>query len=145
MRSQRNFDLKKPQGGRLDLLDFPFKVRNPDLVPHALDLDPTIYGIDPFWEIKFLTDPGDPPPDVLQPGETVNLHMLLVPAVQKINPVLAAAPAQAPQQLSLRRCEPGGRGGAAGWRADRRHHSRARYLSCDAADHHALGVLSFEF
>jgi len=94
MHSQRNLDLKRAHPQRLDLLDFVFKVRNPDLVPHTLVLDPHIYGIDPFWKIKFLTDPGDPPPDVLEPGQTVNLHMQLVPAVQAAT--FAAAPAQAP-------------------------------------------------
>jgi hypothetical protein len=94
MRSQRNIDLKPAHPTRLDLLKFNFKVRNPDLVPHTLELSPTIYGIDPFWEIKFITDPGDPPPDMLAPGETVNLIMLLLPAVQPS--LAAAAPAQAP-------------------------------------------------
>jgi uncharacterized repeat protein (TIGR01451 family) len=94
MHSQRNLDLKPAHPQRLDLVDVPFKVHNPDLVPHTLKLDPHIYGIDPFWKIKFLTDPGDPPPDVLLPGQTVNLHLMLVPAVQAAS--FAAAPAQAP-------------------------------------------------
>jgi hypothetical protein len=94
MRSQRNIDLKPARPNKLDLLDFTFKVRNPDLVPHTLELSPTIYGIDPFWEIKFITDPGDPPPDVILPGQTLNLHMLLVPAVQKTQ-LFGAAPTQA--------------------------------------------------
>jgi hypothetical protein len=68
-------------------------VRNPDLVSHTLELSPTIYGIDPFWKIKFLTDPGDPPPTVLGPGQTVNLHLRLVPAVAQ---GAFTEPAQAP-------------------------------------------------
>ncbi|MFL5801298.1 MAG: hypothetical protein ACJ8CR_06110 [Roseiflexaceae bacterium] len=93
MHSQRNFDSGQGWAHQLDRIDVPFQVRNPDLVSHTLQLSPTIYGIDPFWKIKFLTDPGDPPPNVLQPGQTVNLHLRLVPAVAKAANI---APAQAP-------------------------------------------------
>jgi uncharacterized repeat protein (TIGR01451 family) len=79
--SQRNFDSRAGWAGQLDQIDIPFQVRNPDLVSHTLELSPTIYGIDPFWKIKLLTDPGDPPPNFLAPGQTVNLHARLVPAV----------------------------------------------------------------
>jgi len=94
MRSQRNVDLEPARPTRLDLLDIPFLVGNPDLVSHTLELSPTIYGIDPFWKIKFLTDPGDPPPNVLGPGETMHLHLRLVPAVAA--EAALAAPAAAP-------------------------------------------------
>ncbi len=81
-RSQHNVDLRKPLPFDIGNLDITFTVGNPDLVPHTLVISPTVYGIDPYWKPVFVTDPGDPPPNVLQPGQMVNLHMLLLPAVQ---------------------------------------------------------------
>jgi uncharacterized repeat protein (TIGR01451 family) len=96
MHSQRNVDLVPARGAQLDLLDIPFQVGNPDpLVRHTLQLNPTIYGIDPFWKIKFITDPGDPPPDVLEPGQIINLHLRFEPAAGPVS-AFAVAPAAAP-------------------------------------------------
>jgi hypothetical protein len=95
MHSQRNVDIAPARPTRLDLIDIPFVIHNPDLVSHTLRLDPTIYGIDPFWKIKFLTDPGDPPPDVLEPGQTVRLHMIFTGGVALSS--AAIAPAAAPE------------------------------------------------
>jgi hypothetical protein len=82
MRSQRNVDLRRITIAGFPSLDVPFRIGNPDLVTHTLTLTPTLIGIDPFWKPVILTDPGDPPPNVLGPGQMVNLHLMLLPAVQ---------------------------------------------------------------
>ena len=78
MHSQRNVDLRRMPVSGLGGLDIPFVIGNPDLVGHTLKLVPTLYGLDPSWQVEFYINPGDPPPDVLGAGETVNLHMILV-------------------------------------------------------------------
>lgn len=80
-RSQRNVDLRRPLPLDIGKLDVTFTVGNPDLVAHTLVLSPTIYGIDPYWKPVFVTDPGDPPPNVLQPGQILNLHLRMTPAI----------------------------------------------------------------
>jgi hypothetical protein len=99
MRSQRNIDIARVRPTRLDLIDIPFKVGNPDLVSHTLELDPILYGIDPYWQVKFITDQGDPPPDVLEPGQIVNLHLLFTGGVALSG--AAIAPAAAPSDYSF--------------------------------------------
>jgi hypothetical protein len=99
MRSQRNIDIVRVRPTRLDLLDIPFKIGNPDLVSHTLELDPILYGIDPFWKVKFITDQGDPPPDVLAPGQTVNLRLQFTGGVALLGAALA--PAAAPAEYSF--------------------------------------------
>jgi uncharacterized repeat protein (TIGR01451 family) len=99
MRSQRNIDIVRVRPTRLDLIDIPFKVGNPDLVSHTLELDPILYGIDPFWKVKFITDQGDPPPDVLAPGQTVNLRLQFTGGVALLG--AAIAPAAAPAEYSF--------------------------------------------
>jgi hypothetical protein len=96
MHSQRNIDIARARPTRLDLVDIPFKVGNPDLVSHTLKLDPTLYGIDPYWKVKFVTDQGDPPPDALGPGQIINLHMLFTGGVALSGAAItpAAAPAE---------------------------------------------------
>jgi hypothetical protein len=93
MTSQRNFDSGIGWAHQLARIDVPFQVRNPDLVSHTLQLSPTLYGINPFWKVEFLTDDGDPPPDVLEPGQIVDLHLRFVPATVG---TAAVAPAQEP-------------------------------------------------
>jgi hypothetical protein len=78
MHSQRNVDLRRMPVSGLGGLDIPFVIGNPDLVGHTLKLIPTLYGLDPSWQVEFHINPGDPPPDVLGAGETVNLHMILI-------------------------------------------------------------------
>ncbi|HET9220972.1 MAG TPA: hypothetical protein VFO07_00625, partial [Roseiflexaceae bacterium] len=99
MRSQRNIDIVRVRPTRLDLIDVPFKVGNPDIVSHTLELDPILYGIDPFWKVKFITDQGDPPPDFLAPGQTLNLHLQFTGGVALSS--LALAPAAAPAEYGF--------------------------------------------
>jgi hypothetical protein len=84
MHSQRNVDLRRIPVSGLGALNIPFVVGNPDLVPHHLELIPTVYGLDPGWQIQFFHNPGDPPPDMLGAGETANLYMVLI-ALNKPN------------------------------------------------------------
>jgi uncharacterized repeat protein (TIGR01451 family) len=78
MFSQHNVDLRRIPSSGLGGLNVPFVIGNPDLVSHHLELIPTIYGLVPDWQVSFFTNPGDPPPDVLGPGESVNLNMILI-------------------------------------------------------------------
>ena len=79
MRSQHNVDLRRIPVSGLGDLNIPFVVGNPDLVPHHLELVPTLFGLDPnVWQVDFHINPGDPPPDMLGGGETVNLNMILI-------------------------------------------------------------------
>ena len=94
-RSQHNLDLVR--GSRLDPTHggfITFTVRNPDLVTHTLKLDTIVYGIHPFYHVV-IRKPGpipDPPPDVLGPGEQINLAIGLLPAVQAIGAHAPLAP-----------------------------------------------------
>jgi uncharacterized repeat protein (TIGR01451 family) len=83
MRSQHNVDVVRPRTIHLGDLNVPFRVYNPDLVKHTLKFDPTIFGIDPYWMPSFVDDNGAPAPNEIMPGQMLNLHMLLLPAVQK--------------------------------------------------------------
>jgi hypothetical protein len=78
MYSQHNVDIRRISSSGLGGLNVPFVIGNPDLVSHHLELIPTIYGLVPDWQVSFFTNPGDPPPDVLGPGESVNLNMILI-------------------------------------------------------------------
>jgi hypothetical protein len=78
MHSQRNVELRRMTISGLGSLDIPIVIGNPDLVPHHLVLVPTFFGLDPSWHVQFLPNPGDPPPDILQPGEMVMLHMVFM-------------------------------------------------------------------
>jgi len=73
--SQRNVNLVEPDIIDLSELDLPILVRNPDLVPHNLQLVPTVYGIDPFWQVQIVDPQGNPPPEVLGAGERVELRL----------------------------------------------------------------------
>jgi hypothetical protein len=90
--SQKNVDLVTLPTLQIDLSDVVVIIRNPDLVSHTLEIRPVIYGIDPFWKLHLLTDPGDPPPDMLGPGQAFNLHLKFAPGMAA-NGALAAAPA----------------------------------------------------
>lgn len=83
MRSQRNVDLRQITIAGFPKLDVPFTIGNPDLVTHTLTLKPILIGIDPYWQPDIHTGPGDPPPAMLGPGQMVNLHLMLLPAVQR--------------------------------------------------------------
>jgi hypothetical protein len=78
--SQLNLDVVRTPRGILSAVDVPFRVGNPDDVPHVLELRPVIFGIDPYWHLRIWRDPGDPPPDVLGPMEVVTLHLGFMPA-----------------------------------------------------------------
>ena len=35
-----------------------------------------MFGFDPFWHVQiFFNNPGDPPPGILAPGESLMLHL----------------------------------------------------------------------
>ena len=85
--SQRNVNIvKRPKGLDLSQISEAILIGNPDLVTHTLKLKPILYGIDPFWKV-IIRKPGggDPPPEMLGPGQTVELQVGLVPALQNGN------------------------------------------------------------
>lgn len=69
--SQRNVELVNTLPGGLEQLDIPFMVKNPDLLTHALTVEPKIFGLDPFWHVQILPDP----PVDLMPGQTMMFHL----------------------------------------------------------------------
>ncbi|HSD83982.1 MAG TPA: hypothetical protein VLG46_09000, partial [Anaerolineae bacterium] len=77
--SQRNVDLERrpPSGWNPNGVNIPFVVGNPNLYPSEVDLDGILIGLN-NWLPQF--DP--PPPYALVPGETRNVMLHLVPAVQ---------------------------------------------------------------
>ncbi|OIO92851.1 MAG: hypothetical protein AUK03_09195 [Anaerolineae bacterium CG2_30_64_16] len=78
--SQLNVNVVRTPRGVLSRVDVPIRIGNPDGVAHALELRPVIFGIDPYWQLRLWRDPGDPPPDMLGPGEIVTLHLGFMPA-----------------------------------------------------------------
>jgi hypothetical protein len=80
MRSQRNVDIQP--AGSLPTFDVPFQVTNPDLVSHLLTFQSHLMGIDPnMWTPVIQMPGGGDPPPVINPGESIQLHLLLLPAV----------------------------------------------------------------
>jgi hypothetical protein len=77
--SQRNVNLVEPDTFDLSQLDLPVLVRNPDFITHDLEVVPTIYGIDPFWNVVIEDMDGNPPPGTLGPNEQVNLRVRFEP------------------------------------------------------------------
>lgn len=74
--SQRNVDLVDLRPNGLGAVDVPFFIHNPDLITHTLTIEPVMFGFDPLWHVQiFHNNPGDPPPDVLTPGESLMLHL----------------------------------------------------------------------
>ena len=93
MHSQRNLDLVRQVLPSLNLFDFPFKIGNPDGIPHKLTFQINSVGIDPFWKPVLIPNPGDPPPDglILQAGQMISAHLGFSPAMTG-----AASPNAAP-------------------------------------------------
>ncbi len=81
LHSLHNVALVSVLPGELSGLDIPFRVRNPDLIGHDLDLRLTAVGLDPYWTPQVLTDAGSPPTEPLPGRQTVNLHLKLTQAV----------------------------------------------------------------
>ncbi len=79
--SQRNINLVRVNLGNFSDIDLPVLVRNPDLIPHVLEIRPTIYGINPAWQFMVVDEQGNPPPEIIEPGQTLNLRMRLMPPV----------------------------------------------------------------
>lgn len=95
LHSQRNIDIVRRLPTRLNTIDVPLRIGNPDLVPHQLRFDLTVFGIDPAWQ-PFLVDPlGDPPPDVLEAGQTLDLRLRF----RLVNPGTALRAAAAPAEF----------------------------------------------
>ena len=92
-RSQRNVDVRRVEVPNLADLDIPFIIGNPDLVTHTLKLSPTLIGINPLWVPVIVTDQGDPPPPMLDPGQMVKLHLRLLLPAGKGNAPQVATPA----------------------------------------------------
>ena len=84
--SQRNIDVVA--GTILDILhlDLPLLVQNPDLGPHQLEFEIRTYGFGPGWLVEVASGDGNPPPDVINPGETLPLMLELTPAVSRRSP-----------------------------------------------------------
>ena len=75
-RSQRNITLVRPVT-RPDVITTTFTVGNPWLFTRTLRLDPVLIGIDPtLWRPHFTPDP---PPDVLGPGQVLDMQFELAP------------------------------------------------------------------
>jgi uncharacterized repeat protein (TIGR01451 family) len=96
MHSQHNVDLVRPLPTRLGDVDVPFHVFNPDLVNHNLSFDPTLFGIDPYWQPSFVDGNGDPAPNEIMAGQMLDLHLRFLPAVQ-----YGQAPSAPPAQYSF--------------------------------------------
>lgn len=94
MRSQRNVNLVGLLPGQLPELDIPLLVRNPDGVPHKLELVPTLYGIKPFWTVALVRENGDPPPEILGANQQLNLRLRCRP--QSLQALANSNPAQTP-------------------------------------------------
>lgn len=77
--SQLNVDVVEFDLGSLAQLDLPVLVRNPDLVPHNLQLMLTTFGIHPAWMVALIGEDGQAPPDMIGPGETLNLQLQFQP------------------------------------------------------------------
>jgi hypothetical protein len=75
MHSQRNVDLVRVRPGDIGTLDIPFAVHNPDLFEHSLGITLTVVGLDPYWRPVIRMDPSGAPPDSIQGGQTIALHL----------------------------------------------------------------------
>jgi len=62
----------------------PVLIANPDPVPHELRLLTETFGIDPYWQVEFMTPEGKPAPTVLMGGGSVKLYMELMPAMAAV-------------------------------------------------------------
>lgn len=93
--SQRNVTVVEDNIVDLLNIDLPLLVHNPDFGPHELEFDIRTYGLGPEWQVDLIQENGGPPPDIIQPGQTINLRGLLLPAVQAPQP----APIVAGQDL----------------------------------------------
>jgi uncharacterized repeat protein (TIGR01451 family) len=82
MYSQHNVDIQRRPFLNLVNFPIPFVIGNTDLVSHTLTLVPTLYGIDPGWQIGFFTPEGDPAPGVINANSTINLNMILIGLLQ---------------------------------------------------------------
>jgi hypothetical protein len=90
--SQLNLDIVRTPRGSLTGVDVPIMIGNPDVISHTLKLRPIIYGIDPYWRLRLLVDPGDPPPLVLGPNEVIRVRLGFVPAATAAGAEPAAPP-----------------------------------------------------
>lgn len=92
-RSQRNIDVVEGTIlGILDL-DLPLLVHNPDFGPHLLEFEVRTYGFDPGWRIEIVGENGNPPPEMINPGETVPLMLEVAPALARSAPAQNHLPA----------------------------------------------------
>jgi uncharacterized repeat protein (TIGR01451 family) len=90
--SQRNINLIRVKPDDLGTIDVPVRIGNPDLVQHTLQISPTIYGIQPFWELNIVDENGNPPPEVLEPGQVINLQLQFTPNAALANTRQATPP-----------------------------------------------------
>jgi uncharacterized repeat protein (TIGR01451 family) len=92
--SQRNVDLVHTPRIDLGRVRVPVLIGNPDPVPHELQLRTETFGIDPYWQVEFMTPEGGAPPTVLMGDGSVKLYMELMPAMtQALNEPAAPPPA----------------------------------------------------
>ena len=85
--SQHNVDLVHTPRIDLSRIRVPVLIANPDPVPHELRLLTETFGIDPYWQVRFVQggpNPGDPPPDILMGDGSVKLYMELMPAMAAV-------------------------------------------------------------
>jgi hypothetical protein len=73
--SQRNVNVRKIRFPKLNLSDVLGIIRNPDPLPHRLELRPMVYGIGPLWQLQIRDGDGNPLPNTLGPNETVEVHL----------------------------------------------------------------------
>lgn len=84
--SQRNINVVEGNVSDIPNIDLPLLVQNPDLGPHELEFDIRTFGLGPEWRVDLIRENGDAPPDIILPGQTLNLRGLLLPAVQLTAP-----------------------------------------------------------
>lgn len=90
--SQRNINVVEGTIlGILDL-DLPLLVRNPDFGPHLLDFEIRSYGFDPGWLIEVVGENGNPPPEMIDPGQSLPLMLTLTPAGARLSPAQSDLP-----------------------------------------------------
>ena len=78
MHSQRNVDLRRIAAADLAQLDVPVAVGNPLGTPQPLEFDLRPFGLGAGLTPVIVDPLGDPPPDVLEPGQRLDLRLRLL-------------------------------------------------------------------
>jgi len=85
--SQRNVDIQRIPLPQFDLSDVIAIIRNPDPLPHVLEVRPTLFGIGPAWQLLLQDGGGNPLPGMLGPNESVEVHLGFAPVLNAANAI----------------------------------------------------------